>query len=113
MKKSLAILLICVMMFSFGGCETNDNFSTIQDEENTTPEETITTPQEETATSTQETGIAPEAVAEYEVTYSNANVFKSSYGNVLATVIFSVKNTGDTNLYLRAGAYDLEDTSGK
>ena len=57
--------------------------------------------------------IEKEADEAYIIAYQDAYTYKSSIGAILSVVIFEIKNTGNTNLYLDAGAYDLEGENGK
>lgn len=53
------------------------------------------------------------ATVTYEVTYKNARVWRDSIGMTHLQTIFEVTNTGTADLYLSAGSYDLEDSTGR
>lgn len=48
----------------------------------------------------------------YETSYSAAKVWTNNIGTTWVQTIVEITNTGDTNLYLSSGAYDLEDSEG-
>lgn len=50
---------------------------------------------------------------EYQITYTNVALDMNSIGTVWVSVIAEVTNTGNTDLYLSSGSFDLEDESGK
>lgn len=50
--------------------------------------------------------------AQYELTKQAATLWESSIGTTWIQALVEIKNTGDTNLYLSSGAYDVEDSAG-
>ena len=51
-------------------------------------------------------------IGPYEITYSNARVYTDSIGTKWVQSIVEITNTGNDNLYLNSGSYDLEDSNG-
>lgn len=106
MKKALSIILAAALMLSLCACggdspsesteKSNGDGSTVS-----TPVEDVKEPEE------------PKNDEEaYEITYSNARTYTNSIGTTWVQSIVEITNTGNSNLYLSTGAYDLEDSSG-
>lgn len=49
----------------------------------------------------------------YEITNANAVTWVNSINSTECRVVVEIENTGNTNLYLSSGSYELEDSSGK
>lgn len=107
MKKYLALLLALSLVFALSACGA---------ESSTDAPDTPAPASSEAPADPAPESEAPEAEkpqgAAYEVTYTNAKVWTNSLGTPWVQTIVEITNTGDTDLYLSSGAYDLEDSSG-
>lgn len=54
-----------------------------------------------------------EPVISYEIVDNDCSVVSSSFGTVYLVGSVSVKNTGNTNLYMNTATFDIEDKDGK
>ena len=115
LKKLLTLLLVAIMI-SLTACSSNESTSeSSQNEENQQEfmEDDSTAENEEDDSSTDTDDKESTNAESYEVTYTSAKLYTSSIGTVWLQTIIEVENTGDSDLYLSAGAYDLEDDTGK
>ncbi len=54
-----------------------------------------------------------EPVTAYEIVDNDCSIVSSSYGTTYLIGAVSIKNTGNTNLYLNTATFDIEDKDGK
>ncbi len=87
MKKILAFMSMFLLVFTLVGC-----FGT-------------TDPDDDKKPNTNET-------VSFETTHTSVILEKNSIGTVWVYVLAEVTNTGNTDLFLKAGSIDLEDASG-
>lgn len=64
------------------------------------------------STSTSTTTTTTVLTIDYKITYNKAILYTNSIGTVWMQGIVEVTNTGNTNLYLSSGKFDIEDESG-
>lgn len=103
MKKALYLSLALILVLSFSACGS----------ENVYPSEPeITTESTQEPPETMQKAVEATQGAAFEITYAKADTYENSIGSTWCQTIVEITNTGSDNLYLSAGAYDLEDSSG-
>lgn len=113
MKKKTAILLAAVMLCTLAACGSSGN-SADETAADAPPESTAaeSEPAAEDEPAAVETPAEPAEEAAWEVTYQNARTYVNSIGTTWVQSIVEITNIGSKDLYLSAGAYDLEDADG-
>ncbi|MCL2392361.1 MAG: hypothetical protein FWC66_07120 [Oscillospiraceae bacterium] len=106
MKKIMFLLLATILCISIFACGTTPAAQP-------TPQ-----PAQSAESSAEPTAAVPESpppaadVESYEITHMSAVTWATTIGTVWAQVIVEVENTGTVPLFLRSGAFDVEDASG-
>ncbi|MCR5636097.1 MAG: FxLYD domain-containing protein [Clostridiales bacterium] len=114
MKRFVILALSIVIVFSFTGCVNirravnSGSVSATQSNTNTSNADALNSDNGEAVS---ETSVTEEVT--YEITYNNIMLYKDSLGTVWMQGIVEVTNTGNTNLYMSSGQFDLEDENGK
>ena len=123
-KKFIALVLLSVMfILSLSACSSikrgyEDAWNEAKKQsENEKTSEQETTEQNAPEESSEEPYVEPsedpsKSSNPYEITYTNAKTWENSIGTTWVQVIVEITNTGNKNLYLSSGSYDLEDESG-
>lgn len=104
MKKKVLCAVLALMallaLSSCGGNELPANEPSAPVEEEKTPDEPDTAEP------------AQEGEEAYEITYSSIKTYTDSIGSQWVQAIAEIENTGNCDLYLSGGSYDLEDAAG-
>lgn len=106
MKKALSMFLAAALVLSMCACKIE--VTPDSTEQSTISNGSVSTQKEDI----KEPGNQETDEVKYEITYSNVRVYKNSIGTTWVQSIVEITNTGNSNLYLSTGAYDLEDYSG-
>lgn len=113
MKRFLAILLIIALFAIAAGCSTTNPSGATNPTQK--PGDTATEPATEEPAAVPDTEEPTEEPAPagtaYEVSYTNAIVFKDSINTIWVHVVVQIENTGSDALYLSSSTIDLEDAN--
>lgn len=107
-KKILSILTAVVLLAAMAACSGGGSESRSSKESQSSSSQQ---PQSSDSSKSQEAPTESKDAA-YEITYQNSRTYTNSIGTTWVQTIVEITNTGDSNLYLSSGAYDLEDTAG-
>ena len=111
MKRLFPLILVLVFIAVMFGCSApkpSDVTKPTQKPSEATSEPAVEEPTAEPAVEEPTDEPAPAGTA-YEVTYTNAIVYKNSIGSVWVHAIVQLENTGTDPLYLSSSTIDLED----
>lgn len=117
LKKTLALCIAALLCVSVTACDeattniepSSSTGETSSDNASTPAEDESEAPESSEDESSEEESKPAEA---HEITYNKVATWTDSIGSVWEQTIIEITNTGSENLYLSAGAYDLEDESG-